>query len=574
MGSPIAHAPHSGPVDQPGEGAYLYARAGVARSASTRSNYVAALVSIDWIVRDNAGAVVSTTDLTGVILLHSLQVTQGLNEEPNSCAFTLRPQAFPAPIPQCGQEIRITWAPGTAPLFYGFIVTTQADWRLGNTQPPWIAVQCQDPMWRFDARIVTYRFPAQSVTASIAFLVKYFCNNDPTAVHALDFNLAFVAAGMPSIPAFDVVNQRPSTVMRTLMSTVDGGFYLDGLFLHAWAGRVSEPNQTNPTPLTVGLTTLHTLRVTTDATQVRRRVLVEGRRTSTLISLPALADDAALTLGAPVQDASIWEATSNAQLTRIGSQWVQMAFPVTPTAGGANPPQGKTSAAFAVGATSLTLHALVVTPPAKGWVRVGNQYARYTAIVGNPLTEGWSLSLSASGPYGVFTAPIAVESTVEWVDGTTFLGSQGLQWDVVGAGTAPGDPFLRAHATDTPVVTLAMRHLDSATFPSVWPELEAFVQDGRYSYAGAAARAQTDLDAFHDPLVCVEWETDDLNAVPGRDQVLALSSPTINPPINLTVTILRVAITFPLRTLPPRRACEGGTVKPSTFMDLVVTENN
>jgi len=40
------------------------------------------------------------------------------------------------------------------------------------------------------------------------------------------------------------------------------------------------------------------------------------------------------------------------------------------------------------------------------------------------------------------------------------------------------------------------------------------------------------------------------------------------------VTILRVDLSFPLRTLPPRRSCTGGIVKPSSFMDLVVTTTN
>ena len=572
MGSPRAHAPHSGPVDTPGEGAYLYARSGIARSATTRSNYVAAALTIDWIVRDVNGEPISTTDLTGVIRLHSLRVTQAINDEPDTCSFMLRPQAAPAAVPQVGQEIRVQWAPGTAPLFYGFIVTTQADWPAGNVLPPFLAVQCQDPMWRFDARIVTYRFPAQSVSTSIAFLVQYFCNNDPFIPHQLDFSTVFVQANMPSIPAFDVVNQRPSTVMRTLMATVEGGFYLDGLAVHAWAGSFSEPNQTNPTPLTVGLRTLHAVRETTDASQVRRRVLVEGRRTATLISLPALTTTESGTLGVPVTDATIFPATTDSQLVRIGAQWARVAFPASVGAAGANPPQGKTAAAFTPGATTLTMHALLTMPPATGWIRVGNQYARYTAVVGNPLAEGWSLTLLSAAPYGVFTAAVPVESTVEWIDGVMSLFSQGLQWDVVGGAAAPGDPFLRAHPTDDPVVTLAMRHLDSATFPSIWPELESFVQDGRYSYAGAEARAQADLDAFRDPLVRVEWATNDLHALPGRAQVIDLESPVIT--LDLTVTILRVEITFPLATVPPRRMCEGGVVKPSNFLDLVVTENN
>jgi hypothetical protein len=105
-----------------------------------------------------------------------------------------------------------------------------------------------------------------------------------------------------------------------------------------------------------------------------------------------------------------------------------------------------------------------------------------------------------------------------------------------------------------------------------WPPLEGFVQDGRYAYAGAQARADSDLADFKDPLISLDWETDDLNAIPGRAQVVALASDTIA--IDRTVTILRVEITFPLRTLPPRRRCTGGYVKPSNFLDLVVTTQN
>ena len=51
---------------------------------------------------------------------------------------------------------------------------------------------------------------------------------------------------MPSLPSFDVVNQRPSTVMRTLTAAVGGGFYVDGLTVHAWAGSVTEPGPAEP----------------------------------------------------------------------------------------------------------------------------------------------------------------------------------------------------------------------------------------------------------------------------------------------------------------------------------------
>jgi hypothetical protein len=573
MASPIAHAPHSGPVDQPGEGAYLWARSGIARAATTRSNYVSVSTAIDWIVRNEAGDIVSTTDISGIILLGSLRVTQALNDEPDTCSFTLTPHAAPAAIPQVGQEIRIAWAPGGPPLFHGYIVTAQSDWRANNLQPPWVAIQCQDPMWRFDARIVTYRFPAQSVSDSIAFLVRWFCSIDGRTPHPLDFSTAFVQPSMPAIPAFDVVNQRPSTVMRTLTASVNGGFYLDGFTVHAWANSVSEPQQTDPTPLTVGLPTLHTFRRTDDATQVRRRVLVEGRRTSTLVSYPPCASTESGVLGVAVADATMFNAGAPPDYfhnARIGTQWVAIRHPQSVTANGANPPQTQTAEAFTPSAGGLTirLKPMAVQPPPRAWIRIGNQYSLYHAITGNPLAEIWTAHLPGPAyPYANFTVAIPVDQTVEWVDGVGGLASIGIDWN---PDIAP-DTQTHGQLTDTPVVTLA-----TAQTPvlGIWPPLEGFVQDGRYSYAGAQARATADLAAFQDPLVSVAWETDDRNALPGRAQVIALSSAAVNPPINTTVTILRVEISFPLRTLPPRRSCTGGIVKPSSFMDLVVTTQN
>jgi hypothetical protein len=567
MANPIAHAPHNGPVDQPGEGAYLYARSGIARSATTRSNYIAIQTAIDWIVRDGTGAIVFTADLSDVILKDSLHITQAINDEPDTCSFTLKPQTGAALLPQTGDEIQITWAPGTVPLFHGYVLVMQSDWRAKNRQPAWVSIQCQDTMWRFDARIVTYRFPAQSVTDSIAFL----CNDDPDAAHAQDFSLAFVQAGMPSIPSFEVVNQRPSTVMRTLLSSVGGGFYLEGFMVHAWAGSASEPNRADPEPLTVDLKTLHAVRTTEDATQVRRRVLVEGKRSDTLISYPTVPTAQAVALGVAMADAAPFAGAD--RILRIGSQWMQGSNFASVLANGAAPPQTHTAAAYDPAVSSvLSLKQMPTAPPAFGWVRIGNQYARYGSYTGNPTTGTWQLQLAGpSAPYGRFTVPIPIDEVVEWVDGAANIASMGLDWRIYPPTQRADDPLdIRGQPVQSPVVVVAM----AQDPPSHWPELEGFVQDGRYSYAGAQARATSDLAAFRDPLVSMEWETDDFNALPGRAQAMNLLL-TGNPtPLTQTVTILQVDLSFPLRTRPPRRRCTGGVLKPSTFLDLVVTTQN
>jgi hypothetical protein len=405
--------------------------------------------------------------------------------------------------------------------------------------------------------------------------VRWFCNLDPNVPGPLDFDLDFVAADMPSIPAFDVVNQRPSTVMRTLTASVGGGFYLEGLSLHAWANSISEPNSTNPIPLTVGLSTLHTFRLTQDATQVRRRVLVEGRRTSTLMSLPTVDEMYAGFIGVPMQDATIFPATTDPEvfaLARLGTQWVHVRLPISVTAGGANPPQTKTWTAFTPGDDYLYMPGMPLTPPPHAWIRIGNQYCRYSGIAGDPTMDNWAVGVPEPPfPYGFFTVPIPAGEIVEWVDSIIDLEPHGLLWNQPPGVTTDGEfDLIRAQPVDAPVVTLAMAQAPIET----WPPLEGFVQDGRYSYAGAQARADEDLATFRDPLVSATWDTDDLNAIPGRSQVIALSSDTVNPPIETTVTIIQVEISFPLPTLPPRRTCIGGSVKRSTFLDLVLTETS
>ena len=573
------------------EQAYTFARSGQARSGATRSGYVLQNFTVDWIVRDQFGNVTSRTELSAIVLVDSLHITQAINDEPDTCSFSIGPHLttntpgspefpLPIPVPKCGDEIIISAIPTGGQLFHGFVLTAQDDWRLNMLQPPWTSFQCVDPMWRFDARMVTFQFPAGSVTNAIADLVRYFCNNSPTFPHPLDFSLAYVTPGMPSIPAYDVVNQRPSTVLRTLTQLVNGGFYIDGLNVHAWANSVSEPGQTNPAELIPMNPHLITFSRSIDATQLRRRMLVEGKRTSTLTAIPQVSAADARGLGVPLQDASFFPAgaPTTPHLIRWGTQWAIAKGPVRVTVDGANPPQTALSQAFVVGSNSLFLKAMPVAPPAAGWVRVGNQYARYTSIAGTPSAGEWQIILApASAPYGRLTVPIPVDETVEWTDAILSIEPHGLLWDVNGSTVITvGDPTLRAQPIDTPVVVLYEREVPFHDGDGrAWPQLEGFAQDGRYSYPGAQARGDSELQAFINTSGTYTWETTDPYALPGRQQAISLlGSQFPGGGIVAGCTILSVDISFPLRTLPPRRHCVGGNVEASTFMDLVVTETN
>jgi len=101
------------------------------------------------------------------------------------------------------------------------------------------------------------------------------------------------------------------------------------------------------------------------------------------------------------------------------------------------------------------------------------------------------------------------------------------------------------------------------------PPFEALVTDGRYSYDGAAGRAAADLAYFKAPLLTATWETEDFNARPGRSQEIQLTDVD---PVSAVVTITDVSLSFPLRTLAPRRSCTGSTVKPATLLETLMTE--
>ena len=189
---------------------------------------------------------------------------------------------------------------------------------------------------------------------------------------------------------------------------------------------------------------------------------------------------------------------------------------------------------------------------------MGNQYAAYTMFGGAPAAGEWWLQLNTGvWPYGILTVPIALGETVEWVDAIMYVEPQASGWDPTGSTViTAGDPLMRSQPPNTPVVVLAV---DEVPFAN-WPHLEGFVQDGRYTYAGAFTRAHGDIIQFSEPLVSYEWDTTDPNAAPGRLQALSFIGPTFPaaPPVLALVTILSVDITFPLPTLPPRRHCVGG----------------
>src|SRR5215831_2470775 len=386
-GSATASTPGFPPPLPPAQKAKLYARGAIARSNATRANYIRPHITVllTKYRYPNAPAIVDVTPWTRA---GTLSVSQALNDQPDNCSLTLAPELDASNIPQPGDLIAVGLATEGSGAnqriagvleFAGPVVQVQHQRRQGN-KSPWVNLQCADYQWWFDAALVNWIWPAQSATITIADLLARYVNysqviSDPSLL--LTFTADFVQGNLPSCAAFTAVNWRPSDVIRHLLTELQGGWYIDPLRrLHVWSG-ATEPQQSNPQPLTNYLQSLKSFAHSVDATQIRRRVIVEGMTTQTATDVPTLTGTT-YSGGVPVADARPFTPSGRA---RFGAQWVQQTTAqgaaVVPS--GQNPPAAHVVQDYALGGAGIAVDTwpnwLSATVP--GWIKVGEQLIRF-----------------------------------------------------------------------------------------------------------------------------------------------------------------------------------------------------
>jgi hypothetical protein len=561
------------PVSAP---AKLYARSQIARSNATRSNYIRPHITV-LLTKYRYPNPAEIVDVTPWTRDGTLTVTQALNDQPDSCALTLTPHLDPANVPQVGDVIAIGLATEGSGAnqriaagleFSGPVVTVQQQRRQGNGTP-WVHCGCADWQWWFDAAIVNWIWPAQSATITIRDLLARYVNfsqviSDPTLM--LTFTDDFVQEDLASCTAFTAINWRPSAVIRHLLTELQGGWYIDALRrLHVWSGS-TEPQQSDPQTLTNYLGTLKAFTHTVDATQVRRRVVVEGMITQSAVDVPTLTSTS-YAGGIPVADARAFVASGTAR-ARFGGQWVNQSIthPLQPS--GQNAFAAHVSQAYTLGDAALYIDAFPAAPTwdlamtVPGWIKVNEQFIRYeSATAAGGL--GYALALSAAIPFGHPVAGISLGDVATWVHWLDTMNSDAHQ--------APAGTLMPVQGTAAGADVVVIAEVTDSDANQAWaphlPPLEALVQDGRYSYAGAAGRAAADLAYFKAALLTAQWETTDFNARPGRSQQIQLTDVA---PVSAVVTILNASVTFPLRHLAPQRMCTGSTVKPATLLDVLI----
>ena len=531
--------------------AYKQARSGIARSGASRSGYVFPLFAV---------VTVNGVNLTGAILNPTLHVAIALNEEPDTASFDVMvtTSALQAAV-VVGADVLIGLGGATeSPLFGGRILTTRTTRGPGRT-PSVVSVMCADYLQALESEyFVTYDWPAQSATATILDLLARFANKGGVAISG-----ARVAPGLPSHGAFGVINERIATVLRRLVTMFPGGggFYVDPLrVLHVWEG-ISEPGLVNPHPLTLANPTLKGFAETRDGSQVRDAVLVEGRRTKAPIGTPATTE-AVLggNMSFPVLDASILDPVklvdggATLREIRVGTQRLQIAIADGIWSAPAGTPQVTAVTADvpfdAAGAGPVSI------PVASGdlltgrnipWIRIDHQYLQ---VIG--LDAGPTIVVPRTG-FGALIGPIKAGAAVTVVDTITSMQvtdryNHGATRELVRSQPIDSDVVMTVRSTSGPGIT------------------EQLVQDGRYSRAGATARGQREVLDFRSPLVAIDFETDDLHALPGRLQTYNFTDPGLAPTTG-EFMILSADLTWPVWGQPPRRTCHGATVRVASVLD-------
>jgi hypothetical protein len=301
---------------------------------------------------------------------------------------------------------------------------------------------------------------------------------------------------------------------------------------------------------------------TEDGSQVRDACLVEGVRTTAPIGSPPPdpTDPAGRQIvSMPVVDASILDPitdtgtprevrinTQRAVFSKVTGIWsgpanqpvttyVTNDVPFTPTAGG-DPVIGIADASILFG-----------RPVPQAWIVINGQYLYVKDGIGTQF-----LTVPRTG-YGSQKGPIKANDVVT-VSDSLALGT------VTGRYDAPGNlEKIRPQAIGADVV-MTVR---SASGNAIQEQL---VQDGRYNRTGATNRGTQEIRDFRQPLVSITFETEDLNAAPGRVQVYDIADGAIDP-LRGQYMIITADLTWPVWGLPPRRVCFATDVQHADVTD-------
>jgi hypothetical protein len=492
----------------------------------------------------------------GYVHFPSLSIDLAINDEPDQATFSIVSRSGLVPV--AGQTVLIGLGDSNNLIFGGQIATVEHAFEPDGEPTPWVDVTCTDWSALANRRLVNWTW--RTVTAyTIVFGIIGRYTSGFTMRSVSEASLSTV------IDEFVSINEAPLTAMRRLVNLIGGGCYIDAhRDWHVWGpgGEVGNYVPTAPETLTGGLSTLKKFRHGYDDTQKRTRVIVEGAGTPLPVAIPVGADVA--TLGIPLTDEAVTHYSTIPSTPDTYARLGSLVVSYDHVEINLGPPSAVLYEAASPGATAVK-----VTAATNGisnwpfWLRDADGNHFHAA---DPVAPG--------GPYDAITGIPASgygSIPVELAVGTVLY--QAHHFEVV---TPLTDSSTVEVAVDKDVsVTVRVQHDDPAA-QAVIAAIEGgdgiheyFVSDSNLTYTGCSQRAAAELDIFAATLPYAEWETQDLNAGPGSQQVINV---TETGGLSVTVTIQRVSLSFPEPAMItgseplsfiglPRRVCQGGTVK-------------
>jgi hypothetical protein len=351
-----------------------------------------------------------------------------------------------------------------------------------------------------------------------------------------------VASGLPTLEALEIVGQRPSTVLSMLAKRIEGGWYLDAsgdVHLFGSSGETGPRAPTAPLALTNTSARLQAFAHDSDLTLLANRVVVEARRTTVPLGIdvsawPSLAFSS--TLEIPVKSGEPFDPSGG--YVRIGTQRCLYTSMTPSFTLGVNLAGTTVATAVSVGATSIEV--ADETPGNNTtWCQIGDQFLYFGAVDTGP---DRLVNIPASGP-GSVQAPIAVGAPVQFLhvlNGIPSSGADGLLAD------QPKD-----------VDAVAFTFAEDGTSVTNYGTHETVLQASDLSLDSAAELAAAELARFKEPVIDASWVSRDMNAAPGRAQVITWTG---SGALSTTLTIVRTQVEITVDGAAPERHCTGNNI--------------
>ena len=531
--------------------AYLPARSGIARAGAVRAGWFGQHAGVDtWnVVTTIGGANRSTAILAGSMNIHLV-----LNDEPDTASFTMKPGFT---IPTVGQTVTIGLGTSGNLIFGGQIARVHHERRRGN-ETPWVQVECVDWLRLFDRQVVNRIYRGSIGGSTIDAIVKNVIALDTSGFTSA--NNVVASAVVPDL--FIIEDETPSQILTRLVAlNGGGGWYIDpdrDVHFFGTAGETGQHAPTAPLSLTNSRSSLKVFAHGYDASQIRTRVIVKGRSTKTLVTVPNDYTNVQ-TWGIPVAEGWWLEQSATTTPINLGGQvfTYSQGYDASVQTVVANVSVTANAGDTSVAVTSAASFRTELGSGGKGWAtddsgRVFGFVVHATLNQLDTIPSSGYASIPAQIVSGTQLRLVSILRNTIPADGTT-------GFDEIPLGETVR---LREVQNDTTAQT-ALAAIEGGDGIH-----EHIIDAPDDDDLAAAERASAELTAFalQTGLFSAEWETEDLNARPGAQQVISL---TVTDAVSGTLTIQSVELWFPRPNGLPRRHCTAQDVKLGDLLALI-----